>query len=256
MARDPVRKAHRLARKKWPDVHIGLEEFKAYVEIKRKEIVCSKSGPVRYEKMALEDIYVALAVSERNPIMLAFYYREYGNYIRHVSLHVVKATDMAEDILQQFMLELPKKIRKYRGAGSLYGWTGGVISNFSKDYLRKIRHYEPLETVRDMPSSAPYEQPDIEDQFDIEECRKLFSDILPKAIAVLKKNWQLTVLFRLDGLSNREIAALLKTGEYNISKWLKKAFAKMRKRLLNLASETGPDGEDNLLECLKLVERL
>ncbi|MCP4106035.1 MAG: sigma-70 family RNA polymerase sigma factor [Desulfobacteraceae bacterium] len=243
MAKDLTEKAYIKAQIRWPGINADFREY-------RKRIEASGANP---EKMAIEDIYLALALSNASPVALDLFYRQYAGYIHNVSMRVVKKKEFAEDIVQQFVLELPKRILKYRGIGSLYGWLGMVIPNYSRDYLRKIKNYELLDSVPDI---SAYDSCD--EQLDIEYCNELLKEILPKAVDMLKNDWQLMIQCKFfDGLTNREIAsAVLKTKEHNVSKWLKKALAKMEKRLINLATEKGPDGKVNLFHCLKLLGKL
>ncbi|MCP4348879.1 MAG: sigma-70 family RNA polymerase sigma factor [Desulfobacterales bacterium] len=235
-------KAYKEAQKRWPGVHVDFGQF-------RKRVEAADAKP---EKMALEDLYLAVALGNESNEALKLFYDEYSNYIQQISMKLAKKKEFAEDIMHEFILELPNKIMKYNGTASLKGWLRMVVYSFSIDCLRKIKHFDSSDCIADEVAESYY------DQLDIEYCNKLFNEILPKAMEVLKDDWQLMIQCKFyDGLTNREIAAtVLKTNEYNISKWLKKAFIKMRKRLINLAAETGPDGKENLFECLKLFGKL
>jgi len=78
----------------------------------------------------------------------------------------------------------------------LYGWLSMLIPNFSKNYLRKIRFYIPLDKASDPLVHDSY------DFLDSEYCKKLFGKILPEAMKGLKKEWQLLIQCKFfDGLT-------------------------------------------------------
>jgi RNA polymerase sigma factor (sigma-70 family) len=237
------------ARKNWTDIPPGFfKQVKSYFQERQQQITI--------EKMAMEDLYLALALSNKDSKAWEIFYREYGGYIEKIAERVSRNADdadTAKEIVQQFFLKLPLWISVYRGSGSLYGWLGAVISKFAITHLRKIKHHQPLDAVPEDTRSY-----DFRVKADADECKKLFREMLPKAIDILKPDWQLMIQCKFfDGLTNREIAAtVLKTGEYNVSKWLKAAFKKMKKRLLNLAREKCAEAKDILMECLNLLDSL
>ena len=98
---------------------------------------------------------------------------------------VITDRDVAEDICQQFMLVLPHKISKYRGTGSLLGWLGIVIANFSIDCKRKIKYHDSIDAVLD---SRAFET---DDHLEIESCNQYIICLLTEAISILKPEWQL-----------------------------------------------------------------
>gem|GEM_PF-2482212 len=243
MAEYPIKKAYSRAREKWPGLKITFERFKTYIEDKHREANEAKKI-IKIEKMAVEDLYLAMALSDKAPLALELFHCEYRAYIRNVTVRAVGNNEHIEDILQQFELEIPGRIKKYRGTGSLYGWLGMVAPNFARDHLRKIRYTEPVKENIPAPDN---------DEYDIRECNELFREIFPRVMNGLKTDWQLIVRHKYsDGLTNRETAALLKTHESYISKLLnKKILPKMKKGLLNLSGD-----RDALLECLKLIGHL
>lgn len=236
MPDDVVLKKYNDAKKRWCQLHVDFERFKQHVESSGKEP----------DKLVLEDIYIALSLRDASPGGLDTFYREYGNDIRKISLKIVKKEEFADDILQEFMIEIQRKIVNYRGICSLRGWLYTVVKFYSIDYLRKIKSYEPLDNVPEKHAE------DISEHLDMKYCAQFFKEIIPKAIHILKDEWQLLIRAKFfEGLSNREIATIiLKTQEYNISRWLQKALEKMKKHLLKLADE-----KKNLIsECLELFE--
>lgn len=220
-----------------------FKQIKSYFREQQRQITI--------EKMALEDLYLAMALSNNDSKAWEIFYLEYGGYIEKIAARVSRNADdpdTAKEIVQQFLSELPEEIKEYRGSGSIYGWLSLVIRNFTITHLRKIRHHQSVPE-----DTHSY---DFRVESDIDECNKLFREMLPKAIEILKPDWQTMIRCKFfDGLTNREIAAtVLKTKEYNVSKWLKAAFKKMKKRLLNLAQEKCADAKNILMECLNLLD--
>lgn len=235
--------AYLTAQRRWMGIHVAFEAFSQRME----------EAEIPIERIATDDLYLAIALGNQFHRAMDIFYRLYGNYIKKISLRIVSKPDIAEDILQDFIYELPEKIKKYRGTGSLYGWLGMVIPNFSRNYLRKIKDYTPLDKVSDPMVYDPQEH------IDFAYCKKLFGKILPEAMKELKKEWRLIIQCKFfDGLTNREIAnTVLQTPEYNVSKWLKQALKKMEKHLLKLAAKESPaDGKNNIYKCLEVFDAL
>lgn len=240
MSDNAILKSYHDAKKRWHQVHVDFERFKHHVE----------SAGNNPDKLVLDDVYFALSVADDSQSALELFYLQYGSDIRRISLKIVKKEEIAEDILHEFMFEIPRRIRSYKGLSSLRGWLYTVIQFYSINYLRKIRYHEPIDALSEISVD------DLFDHLDIHYCTKFFKEILPKALYSLKPEWQVLIRAKFfDGLTNREIATLiLKTQEYNITRWLQKALEKMKKHLLKLADEKISDGEKLVSDCLEIFE--
>ncbi|MBW1741990.1 MAG: sigma-70 family RNA polymerase sigma factor [Deltaproteobacteria bacterium] len=242
------------AQRRWPEIHVEFEKF-------RNRVLTTNQDP---NKMALQDLYFAVALGDKSTEAWEAFFLEYHNYVQQIASRFAKGPDL-EDIVQQFIEQIPDKIDKYRGLCSLRGWLGVVVPNFSRDYFRRKRHHVSLHSegsgdgtdrpqYSDLTTDSGEAAARLHDELDRKTCEKFVRELLAKAIGALTPDWRLMIKLKFfDGLTNREIAAtVFRTGEYNVSKWLKKALAKTQKRLVNLAALTGPNGVEKLRTCLEL----
>ncbi len=242
MPDDPIKTAYEKARNRWPGLSVEIDRLRNRVKSAEKEP----------EKMAVEDLYLSLAIEDRNPKAMEIFYREYSAYIRNLSLRKVKNPDMAEDIMQEYISELPERIIKFKGSGTLYGWLAFAIPNYAIDYLRKIKYYDEISPETPAPSSAA----DADIQPDIENCKGFFHQLFTESMKGLKSDWQLMIHCSFfDRLTNREIAqTVLKTPEYNISKWMKRALTKLKKGMEISAKAFGNHGRETLAHCFEVLK--
>ncbi|MEZ4528643.1 MAG: sigma-70 family RNA polymerase sigma factor [Desulfobacterales bacterium] len=241
---DPVTTAYENAKRKWPGLPPDCDRLRERVSAAGKEP----------EKMPVEDLFLAISIEDGNPLALEIFFREYGPYIRNLCMKVVKNPDTADDILQQFVSELPRRISKYKGTGTLYGWLAFVIRNYSIDWLRKDRYAKYQDEISPE-IAAPACASDADIHPDIEKCRGFFHQIFSEAMKKLKPDWQLLIRCSFfDGLTNREIAqTVLKTPEYNISKWMKKALAQVKKGMETSVRTFGTSGRETLNHCFEVL---
>ncbi|MGE0087715.1 MAG: RNA polymerase sigma factor [Desulfococcaceae bacterium] len=242
---DPVKAAYENAKRKWPGLSADCDRLRERVAAAGKDA----------EKMAVEDLVLAMTLEANDPLALEIFFREYGSYIRNICLRVVKNPDTADDIRQQFILDIPKKISKFRGTGSLYGWLGMVISNYCTDWLRKNKYTKYQDEIPPE-MAAPASASDADIQPDIEKCRGFFFQIFSEAMKKLKADWQLMIRCSFfDGLTNREIAqTVLKTPEYNISRWMGRALAQVKTGMETSARAFGTNCRETLIHCFEVLK--
>ncbi len=140
-------KAYKEAQKRWPGIHVDFGQF-------RKRVEAADAKP---EKMALEDLYLAVALGNESNEALELFYDEYSNYIQQISMKVVKKEEFAGDIAHEFILKLSSKIMKYNGTASLKGWLRMVVPTFSIDCLREIKHYDSFDDITDITPEECYD---------------------------------------------------------------------------------------------------
>ena len=73
MVDDFVREAYSRAGEKWPSLKVRFDRFRARV----------KKSDMPPEKMALEDLYLALPLENGDPEALDIFYRLYSDYISY-----------------------------------------------------------------------------------------------------------------------------------------------------------------------------
>jgi RNA polymerase sigma factor (sigma-70 family) len=241
----------------WPGVFVPFVRFRARVG----------SAESRYgTPKVFRDLYLAIAVEERNQLGWETFYNTYFVFIRNGMTKVLNNPETAEEATQEFCTQIPQRIRKYAGTGSLYGWLAVSAANFAQDFRRRQRATVSLDAQmsHDDSPSGPHAgilsdrgegARRITEDLDAEECEKLFSLILPSALESLRPKWQTLLQYRFyHGLTSREIArSVLHTDERNVSKYLQKALKSLKKRILDLARRTARKGLDDLLHCVERI---
>ncbi|QTA78792.1 RNA polymerase sigma factor, sigma-70 family [Desulfonema limicola] len=235
-----IKKAFMAAKQKWPNLQLDEKEYYDRV----------KSVNMNPDKMVLEDMYLAMCIKDMGSDAMDIFFRQYEEYIKKAVMRVVRNEVLAEDISQEFLLILPQKIKSYKGTGSLFGWLGIVVPNYSRDCMRKEKYNVPFEP--DMVKSATL----FNEHSNIKECNDLLKNLISESLDILKHDWQIMIKCKyLKELSNREIAAtVLKVKEYTVSKWLKKAHSRLEKQIFKIAVSMGSDVRTTLSHCLELLK--
>lgn len=153
--------------------------------------------------------------------------RQYSAMLfRHIYRMVGNHED-AQDILQEVLLQIYRKLHTYRGDASLKTWIFRIASNRTIDFLRqaKRRKTEELpETLQSSDSPLAFAQ------------RSIRRDQLWEALAQLPTDQRQLVVFKeINGLTFREIAGILDIPE-NTAKT--RMYASLRK-LRTYLEETG-----------------
>lgn len=149
-------------------------------------------------------------------------YRKYARKMYGICMSYAGNRDLAQDILQEAFIKVFKKIRDFKGDGTLEGWIRKTVTNTAIDHLRKQTR----------------EQAYIDDREDIkEEIRepdaidKLKAGDLMDLVAKLPEGARMIFnLYALEGYTHKEIAEKM-----NISEGTSKSqFSRARKMLISL----------------------
>jgi len=253
MAQDQIKDLYIQAAEHWPGLFVEFRDFKARL----------LEAPVAPERLVAPDLYLAIAVGKGNQAAWGAFYTEYSTFMKNVASRIVADPETTEEAVQEFCSELPHRIRKYLGLGSLRGWLVAVIPNYTRNFLRRVRKAQPLPVTEGgndcaedlLLSDHGLAVEKVRDDLDRRECERLLREILPKALSSLKLEWRLLLKHKYyDGLSRREIAeTVFQTAETNVSKWHRKALAQLRKRLITLSARTARRGKEDLLFCIRLL---
>jgi len=148
-------------------------------------------------------------------------YRSYSRKLMGICRHYVDSQEVAEDLLHDAFIVILSSIGQLKNPDKLDAWMGVIVKNMAIDYLKESRHFtHPQEDLdmEDVPDEPLYPVPPYEDLMAL-------IDRLPEQYG---KVFRLSVL---EGLSHKEIGALLHIGEKSSSSNLFRARQVLQKEL-------------------------
>jgi RNA polymerase sigma factor (sigma-70 family) len=252
------------AQKTWPGILISWERFNERVAL---AISTSGSSPM---DLVLKDLYLVAAIEDGNHAAWERFYVERFHTLVRLANRFCENEEDAEEIIQQFASDLPVRLHCFAGRCSLAGWLAVVIPNIVRDHYRRLERETSLDARLDKASatddqaSADFSS-DLSDQgnasaetrngIDRSKCGELLSGVLNRAMNFLKPEWRDLIYYKyMRGLSSREIAAaIFHIKEDVISKWLKKALAKLQGHARDIAQEEHRVSKEELQDCLETL---
>ena len=146
--------------------------------------------------------------------------RSHETQVARTALRLLGNRQDAQDAAQEVFLRLHRNLRKIDDAGNLSGWLYRVTVNACHDILRKRKATASLDEARFPVASSS------EADLGREEQRKLIVD----ALAALPEKERAAITLRdLEGLSTREVAAILGSSEATVRSQISAARLKIRK---------------------------
>lgn len=148
-------------------------------------------------------------------------YRDYSGKLMGICRHYVDSQEVAEDLLHDAFVVILSSIGRLRNPEKLEAWMGVIVKNLAIDYLKESQHFTHPEEdigIEDVPEETVYPVPPYDDLLEL-------IDRLPKQYG---KVFRLSVL---EGLSHKEIGALLHIGEKSSSSNLFRARQVLQKEL-------------------------
>lgn len=148
-------------------------------------------------------------------------YRSYSGKLMGICRHYVDSQEVAEDLLHDAFIVILSSIGQLKNPEKLDAWMGVIVKNMAIDYLKESRHFtHPQEDLdmEDVPDEPMYPVPPYEDLMAL-------IDRLPEQYGNV---FRLSVL---EGLSHKEIGALLHIGEKSSSSNLFRARQVLQKEL-------------------------
>ena len=148
-------------------------------------------------------------------------YRGYSGKLMGICRHYVDSQEVAEDLLHDAFVVILSSIGQLRNPEKLEAWMGVIVKNLAIDYLKESQHFTHPEEdidIEDVPDETMYPVPPYDDLVAL-------IDRLPEQYG---KVFRLSVL---EGLSHKEIGALLHIGEKSSSSNLFRARQVLQKEL-------------------------
>ena len=156
-----------------------------------------------------------------DPASVEALYRGYSGKLMGICRHYVDSQEVAEDLLHDAFIVILSSIGQLKNPDKLDAWMGVIVKNLAIDYLKESQHFtHPQEDLdmEDVPDEPLYPVPPYEDLMAL-------IDRLPEQYG---KVFRLSVL---EGLSHKEIGALLHIGERSSSSNLFRARQVLQKEL-------------------------
>lgn len=156
-----------------------------------------------------------------DPASVEALYRGYSGKLMGICRHYVDSQDVAEDLLHDAFIVILSSISQLKNPDKLDAWMGVIVKNMAIDYLKESQHFTHPEEdidIEDVPEETLYPVPPYDDLLEL-------IDRLPEQYG---KVFRLSVL---EGLSHKEIGALLHIGEKSSSSNLFRARQVLQKEL-------------------------
>jgi len=269
------------AQERWPGALVAFEAFKRRVCVAILAAEANAAGQAgqaghvgRLTNDALErcpasDVYLAVAIESGNPRALEHFHRAHFEFIRNVSRKFALNDEDAEDVAQDVCVTIGERLTKYGGAGSLRGWLARVVPSVTRDRYRSgAEAWErSLEAMTEGEQDAGAEAgsailsdrgasaEQTRESLDRSRCHEMLAKTLSTALERLDDEQRELINYRyFKGLKGREIARIRGVKEYVVSKQIKKALARLEKRIYMAATALFHFTASEVHGCLELMD--
>ena len=167
----------------------------------------------------------------------------YGSRIYQLALRYMKNREDAEEVTQDVLLRVFRKIDAFRGDAALSSWIYRITFNAAMSRLRTLRHRRPLEVPPETVSRTDLGNPgatrEVADWSDLAADRLLRSEMrtrLVSALSGLADIYRAAVLLRdVQGLSTEEASSVLGVKPQTLKSRLHRGRLILREQLADFA---------------------
>ncbi|MGH9328811.1 MAG: RNA polymerase sigma factor [Vicinamibacterales bacterium] len=169
----------------------------------------------------------------------------YGARIQQLAMRYVKNREDAEEVAQDVLLKVSRKIDAFRGDSALSSWIYRITFNTAMSRLRRMRHLRPIEaasadTLPVDDAGAPRVAPDPADWSSLADDEVMRAELrarLVQALRTLPAVYRVPVLLRdIHGLSTEEASAVLRIKPQTLKSRLHRGRLILRERLSDFAT--------------------
>src|SRR5688500_11098862 len=170
----------------------------------------------------------------------------YGSRIFQLAMRHMKNREDAEEVTQDVLMKVYRKIDAFRGDAALSSWIYRITFNTAMSRLRVNRSARNAEQERDRAEAAeaidrrsatPREQADWSSLPDEELLRAQLREALATAIAELPEIYRVPVILRdIQGLSTEEASSRLHVKDQTLKSRLHRGRVMLRERLQAFAT--------------------
>ena len=163
--------------------------------------------------------------------------RIYGPMIHQLAFRYMKSWEDAEEVAQDVMMKVVRRIEAFRGDSALSSWIYRITFNTAMSRLRNSKYSRPHEVLQsdltaDASGAEPFEQPDWSGLGDEAVMRAELRRALSQALTELPDVYRVPVVLRdIHGLSTEEASQVLKVKTQTLKSRLHRGRMMLRERL-------------------------
>lgn len=163
--------------------------------------------------------------------------RIYGPMIHQLAFRYMKSWEDAEEVAQDVMMKVVRRIEAFRGDSALSSWIYRITFNTAMSRLRNSKYSRPLEVLqadltKDASAPEPFDVPDWSGLGDDAVMRAQLRDALAQALTELPDVYRVPVVLRdIQGLSTEEASQVLKVKTQTLKSRLHRGRMMLRERL-------------------------
>ena len=171
---------------------------------------------------------VRLIVEGGEKHLLEVIYERHINRIFRRCLTLTRDQDLAKDLTHDIMVKVLLNLSKFKGKANFSLWVNAISYNYCMDYFRKQKKL-PTTNYEEIRVSDVYQDPL---ETELRELKELRLNQLEEHFEHLRKEEQMILLMRYqDGMSIKEIAAILGLKDGAVKMRLKRSREQLSKRL-------------------------
>ena len=163
--------------------------------------------------------------------------RIYGPMIHQLAFRYMKSWEDAEEVAQDVMMKVVRRIDAFRGDSALSSWIYRITFNTAMSRLRNSKHSRPFEVLQADLSKGPeapepFDVPDWSGLGDDAVMRAELREALSNALAELPEVYRVPVVLRdVQGLSTEEASQMLQVKTQTLKSRLHRGRMMLRERL-------------------------
>ncbi len=195
-----------------------------------------------------ENEALILEIAKGNRDAFQRFYALFQSRVYNTCLSYLKNNEEAEEAVQDIFMEVFSAAANFRSDASISTWIYRIAINKCLDRLRHRKRKKRFAFLTDLfnPETGQlrFDQPDFDHPGVLMENKEMAS-ILFKAMDKLPENQQTAfILKQVEGLPQKEIAAIMNIGEKAVESLLQRAKQNLRKLLGNYYDNT--EGKSNI----------
>jgi len=163
----------------------------------------------------------------------------YGARIYQLAFRYMKNKEDAEEVAQDVLLRVYRKIDAFRGDAALSSWIYRITFNTAMSRLRTLKHRRPAEVPYETDLANPGAPREVADWSDLADDRLLRSEMrtrLVSALSGLPDFYRAAVLLRdVQGLSTEEASGVLGVKPQTLKSRLHRGRLFLREQLADFA---------------------
>lgn len=161
----------------------------------------------------------------------------YGPMIQQLALRYMKSWEDAEEVAQDVMMKVVRRIDLFRGDSALSSWIYRITFNTAMSRLRNSKHSRPFEVLqselsKDAERAEPFEIPDWSGLGDESVMRAELRAAVAGALTELPDVYRVPVVLRdIQGMTTEEASNVLQIKTQTLKSRLHRGRMMLRERL-------------------------